>query len=243
MSSANWSGRIAIVTGGNSGIGHAIAHALAAMRMRVAIAGRRAEHNESVADELRTQYEIEAIPVQADVSCEADCRALIRSVVDHWGAIDLLVNNAGVFGGGSVAETETAAFDQTMRTNLYGAFWCAREAFPHLAGDSGAGGGSVNGYIINIASLCGVEAWAGTGTYSASKFGMVGLTQSLADEGKAGRVKATAICPALVATDMAGAAGEEILQPSDIAETVRWLLALSPACWPVEVVLPRRDAS
>lgn len=79
--------------------------------------------------------------------------------------------------------------------------------------------------------------------YSASKFAINGLTQALADEGKADHIKAIAICPAMVATPMTGVSGKEYLQAQDIAETVLYLLRLSPAAWPTEVVLERRDAS
>ena len=103
--------------------------------------------------------------------------------------------------------------------------------------------GDPRGIIINVSSLAGKQAWSGTGTYSASKFGVQGLTQSLANEGKADRIKAVAICPAMVATPMTGVSGPDYLQPEDIAETVLYLLRLSPAAWPMEVVLERRNAS
>jgi 3-oxoacyl-[acyl-carrier protein] reductase len=96
--------------------------------------------------------------------------------------------------------------------------------------------------IINISSLAGKQAWSGTGTYSASKFGVLGLTHALADEGKADDIKAVAICPAMVATPMTGVSGPDYLQPEDIAETVLYLLRLSPAAWPTEIVLERKGA-
>ena len=98
------------------------------------------------------------------------------------------------------------------------------------------------GFIINISSVAGKQAWSGTGTYSASKFGLLGLTHALADEGKADGIKVTAICPALVATPMTGVSGPDYLQPEDIAETVLYLLRLSPAAWPTEIVLERKGA-
>jgi 3-oxoacyl-[acyl-carrier protein] reductase len=93
-----------------------------------------------------------------------------------------------------------------------------------------------------VSSLAGKMAWSGTGTYSASKFAVQGLTQALADEGKADDIKATAICPAMVATPMTGVSGSDYLQPEDIAETVLYLLRLSPAAWPTEIVLERKGA-
>ena len=96
--------------------------------------------------------------------------------------------------------------------------------------------------IINICSVAGKQAWSGSGTYSASKFGVLALTQALADEGKEHDIKAAAVCPAMVATPMTGVSGPDYLQPEDCAETVLYLLRLSPAAWPTEIVLERKGA-
>jgi 3-oxoacyl-[acyl-carrier protein] reductase len=125
-----------------------------------------------------------------------------------------------------------------MKTNLYGTFWCARAAYSQMKRNKS----DPRGVIINISSVAGKQAWSGTGTYSASKFGILGLTHSLADEGKADDIKAVAICPAMVATPMTGVSGPDYLQPEDVAETVRYLLRLSPAAWPTEIVLERKGA-
>jgi 3-oxoacyl-[acyl-carrier protein] reductase len=159
--------------------------------------------------------------------------------VAKFGTIHLLVNNAGIGGGGRVAETRTEDFDRVLKTNLYGTFWCSRAAYSRMKRNQG----DPRGVIINISSLAGKQAWSGTGSYSASKFGINGLTQALADEGKADHIKAIAICPAMVATPMTGVNGPDYLQAEDIAQTVLCLLRLSPAAWPNEVVLERRDAS
>jgi 3-oxoacyl-[acyl-carrier protein] reductase len=236
-------GKGALVTGGNSGIGRAIAAALAASGCRVVISGRREAENERVAKDLRQQTGAEVSPLRADVSVEADCRELVSAAVKKLGQLDLLVNNAGIGGGGTVAETDTETFDRVLRTNLYGPFWCSREAFPHLKKNPVDQETGLRGSIINIASVSGKEAWAGHATYCASKFGLMALTQALADEGKEALIRTTAICPALVATPMTGASGEEVLQPEDIALTVLYVLGLSAAAWPTEIVLPRRGAS
>jgi len=227
--------KVAIVTGGNSGIGKATAFALAREGAQIVVAARRERENERVAAEIRKQYGIHTVPITADVSREADCDRLVAEALRTCKRIDILVNNAGTGGGGEVASTTTAEFDRVLRTNLFGTFWCSRAAFKQMKKQD-------SGYIINISSLCGKEAWSGTGAYSASKFGIMALTQAMADEGKAHNIKCTAICPALVATPMTGAAGTEVIQPEDIAETVLYLLRLSPACWPVEIMLPRKGA-
>ncbi|VVM07471.1 partial 3-oxoacyl-[acyl-carrier protein] reductase, partial [Methylacidimicrobium cyclopophantes] len=197
------------------------------------VAARRADLCEEVASLCRQRGgEGRAIPT--DVRREEECERLIEQAAAWRGRLDVLVNNAGVGRFGPVASLSTADVREMLETNLLGTFWCSRAAFPKIA----AGGG----LICNVASLAGVDAWADTGGYSASKFGIVGLTRALADEGRARGVKAVAICPALVATPMTGVKGADYLQPEDIAETVLYLLRLSPAAWPEEIVLKRRGA-
>jgi 3-oxoacyl-[acyl-carrier protein] reductase len=107
---------------------------------------------------------------------------------------------------------------------------------------TGGNSGHPRGMIINLSSVAGKSAWSGTGAYSASKFGVIALTQALADEGKADDIKAAAICPAMVATPMTRVTGSDYLQPEDCAETAMYLLRLSPAAWPTEIVLERKGA-
>ncbi len=233
-------GKVALVTGGNSGIGRAIADALAAAKVLVMVAGRREEANRNVVAELREAHVGEAEAMTADIAIEKDCVRLIAQTRERFGRIDILINNAGIGGWGTIAETSTADFDRVLKTNLYGAFWCAREAFRAMSENPEQDG--IRGRIVNISSLAGKEAWSGTGTYSISKFGMMALTQSLADEGQSLGIRTTAVCPALVATPMTGAWRSEALLPEDIAQTVLYLLRLSPAAWPTEIVLPRRGA-
>lgn len=230
---------IAVITGGNSGIGFAIATALAQAGCSLVISGRRQSKNLAVADDLARKWKVQTLAVDADVSRETDCVRLIQETVAKFGSLHILVNNAGIGGGSRVADTKTEDFDRVLKTNLYGTFWCARAAYPHMKRNKG----DPRGVIINISSLAGKQSWSGTGTYSASKFAINGLTQALADEGKADHIKAIAICPAMVATPMTGVIGPQYLQAQDIAETVLYLLRLSPAAWPTEVVLERRDAS
>ncbi len=233
-------GKVAVVTGGNSGIGRAIAEALAAAGVRVMVAGRREEANRRVAGELREKHGVDAEAMTTDVAIESDCVSLIAQTRERYGRLDILINNAGIGGWGSIAETSTEDFDRVLKTNLYGAFWCAREAFRAMSKNPEKD--RIRGSIVNISSIAGKEAWSGTGTYSVSKFGMMALTQSLADEGKSLGIRATAVRPALVVTPMTGASGSEALLPEDIAETVLYLLRLSPAAWPTEIALPRRGA-
>lgn len=241
MSETRQDNPVAIVTGGNSGIGEAIARMLGRRGYRVVVAGRRAEENERVAREITAAGPGSAVGRETDVSREADCLDLINRTVETEGSLDLLVNNAGVGGMGAIEETESEAFERVMRTNLFSAYWCSREAFRWMhARDPGAGG--LRGAIVNIASVCGVDAWSGTAMYAASKHGLVGLTRALADEGAEAAIRIAAICPAMVATPMTEVSGPDYIQPEDIAATVAYLLDLSAAAWPREVVIPRRGS-
>jgi 3-oxoacyl-[acyl-carrier protein] reductase len=230
--------KTAVVTGGNSGIGLATATALAQAGSRIVVGARDQKRNLAVADELARKYDVQALAVETDVSREADCEHLIRRTIAKFGTLDVLVNNAGISGGSVIAKTATEDFDRVLKTNLYGAFWCARTAYRQMQKNKG----NPRGVIINISSVAGKQAWKGTGTYSASKFAVLALTQALADEGKTDDIKAVAICPALVATPMTGVSGPDYLQPEDVAETVLYLLRLSPAAWPTEIVLERKGA-
>lgn len=232
---------MAIVTGGNSGIGEAIVHLLVKRGYAVAVAGRRADANQRVVDAAQAEGPGEAWPVQADVSEEADCLRLINETVDNRGRLDLLVNNAGIGGFGPIAETTSDDFDRVMKTNLYSAYWCSREAF-RLMAKQGSDGYSLRGSIVNMSSVCGVDAWSGSAIYSTSKHGMQGLTRALADEGADALIRVAAICPAMVATPMTGREGPDFIAPEDIAKTLGYLLDLSSAAWPREIIVERRGA-
>jgi len=235
VGSTTLTNKVAIVTGGNRGIGEAIAQALAREGANVVVSGRRRKENERVAVEIKKKFGREALPIQADVSQEADCERLIAEAISRLGRLDILVNNAGFYAGGVIADTSSEDFDRVLKTNLYGTFWCARAAFRQMQKQRG-------GFIINISSVAGKESWREGGPYSASKFGVMALTQALADEGKLHDIKCCAICPAMVATPMTGVSGPDYIQPEDIAETVLYLLRLSPAAWVTEIVVSRKGA-
>jgi len=236
----NTKGKIAIVTGANQGIGRAVATALARAGTSVVIAARHQKRNERLAVELSEKFYVKTLALETDVSREVDGEALIEKTVSTFGALDILVNNAGIGGGSRIVSTTTEELDRVLKTNLYGTFWCSRAGFRAMR--INARNGEPRGVIINLSSLAGKQAWSGTGTYSASKFGVIALTQALAEEGKELDIKACAICPGMVATEMTGVSGEEYIQPEDIAETVLYLLQLSTVVWPTEIVLPRKGA-
>jgi 3-oxoacyl-[acyl-carrier protein] reductase len=232
-------GKVSIITGSSSGIGKAIAQTFAEEGARVVIAARRQALCEQVAKQIRARGG-DALVVRTDVTDEAQVERLIAETVRQLGRLDILVNNAGIGGGGRIAETETDVFDRVIKTNLRGTFLCARAGFRQMMKNGG-------GIIINMSSVAGVDAWAGTGIYSASKYGIMGLTKALADEGRPYKIKATAICPGSVADSLVDASPEEItrserISPFDIAETCIYLATLGPHAVVHHVIVDRLGA-
>jgi 3-oxoacyl-[acyl-carrier protein] reductase len=231
--------RVAVVTGSSSGIGKAIALRFGEEGAKVAVAARRADLCERTADQIRRNGGT-AIALPTDVTNERQVESLIRETVRQFGRLDILVNNAGIFGGGQLAETTIEEFDEVMNTNVRGTFFCCRAGFNHMKRQGG-------GLIINMSSVAGVQAWSGTGTYSASKHAIMAMTKALADEGRPHRIKVSAICPGGVADELVDAAPEEILQserisPYDIAETALYLATLGPYAVVHQIVIDRLGA-
>ncbi len=231
--------KVAIVTGSSSGIGKAIALRFGAEGANVVVTARRMALCEQTVAKI-TKAGGEAWALQTDVADEHQVERLIDQTVKRYGRLDILVNNAGIIAGGRLAETTTKSFDEVMNVNLRGTFFCCRAGFKQMKKQSG-------GTIINISSVAGLQAWAGTGTYSASKHGIMALTKSLADEGRPHHIKVSAICPGGVADELVDAPAEEILRsekidPFDIAETAVYLATLGKYSVVHQVVIDRLGA-
>ena len=232
-------GKIAIVTGSSGGIGKAIALKFAEEGARVVVAARRQHLCEQTVKQIREKGG-EAMAIPTDVTDESQVERLITETVKRYGRLDLLVNNAGIGGGGPIENTSTETFDLVLNTNLRGTFFCCRAGFRQMKQNGG-------GTIINMSSVAGVQAWAGTGTYSASKHGIMALTRSLADEGRPYKIKVSAICPGGVADELVDASPEEILRsekisPYDIAETAVYLATLGPYAVVHQIIVDRLGA-
>jgi NAD(P)-dependent dehydrogenase (short-subunit alcohol dehydrogenase family) len=216
----------ALVTGGSSGIGLAIARMLRDEGYELTLAARKPERLEAAASELG------ATAVAADVQHEDDCARLVSTHLETHGGLDVLVNSAGVGIAGRIGDTQTKHFDLQQSVNLRGAFLVTREALPALR--------EAKGYVVNLASLAGTIPTPGLASYGAAKAALVSLTRSLDREEADTGVRVTAICPGFVDTPMAawtGLESAELIQPEDCAELVRALLRLSPfARVPVVVV-------
>jgi 3-oxoacyl-[acyl-carrier protein] reductase len=231
--------KVAIVTGSSSGIGKAIALRFGAEGAKVVVTARRLALCEQTVAQIAKNGG-EAWAIQTDVADEHQVDRLIEETVKRYGRLDILVNNAGIVAGGRLAETTAKSFDEVMNVNLRGTFFCCRAGFIQMKKQGG-------GTIINMSSVAGVQAWAGTGTYSASKHGVMALTKSLADEGRPFNIKVTTICPGGVADDLVDASSEEILRsekidPFDVAETALYLATLGKYAVVHQIVIDRLGA-
>jgi NAD(P)-dependent dehydrogenase (short-subunit alcohol dehydrogenase family) len=218
----------ALVTGGSSGIGLAIARMLRGEGYQLTLAARTVERLEAAAAEL------DAAPVAVDVRDEAACAALVAAHLERHGGLDVLVNSAGVGIAGRIGDMSAKQFDLQQAVNLRGAFLVTREALPALR--------EARGYVVNLASIAGTIPTPGLASYGAAKAALIALTRSLDREEAASGVRATALCPGFVDTPMAGWTGiasDEMIQPEDCAELVRALLRLSPSARVPVVVIER----
>ena len=220
--------RAALVTGGSSGIGLAIARMLRDEGFGLTLASRRAERVEAAAAELGAEA------VAADVASEDDCARLVAAHRERFGRLDVLVNSAGIGIGGRIEDLPPKHFDLQLGVNLRGLFLVTRAAIPLLR--------ESRGWIVNLASIAGTLPTPGLATYGATKAAVISLTRSLNEELDADGVRAIALCPGFVDTPMAewsGLAGDEMIQPEDCAEVVRMLLRLSPRARIPQVVIER----
>jgi NAD(P)-dependent dehydrogenase (short-subunit alcohol dehydrogenase family) len=215
-------GQAALITGAGSGLGQAVARVLAAAGAACVLAGRRAEPLQALQAELEAGGWI-ARAASADISDPDQVHRLIAMAAEPHGRLDVLVNSAGVFQMAPFEETPLAVFDEMLAVNLRGAFLCCQAAWPVMRR---AGGGQ----IVNISSVAGVEGFAGSSAYCASKFGLNGLSAALALEGRAHNIRVFAVCPGNVNTPIwHGQAPEAVrarmMPPEPVAEFIGWLVS------------------
>jgi NAD(P)-dependent dehydrogenase (short-subunit alcohol dehydrogenase family) len=223
--------RAALITGASSGIGLAIARALGADGYGITMSARRPEKLEEAAKELESEG-LEVISAAANMAKEEDIQNVVAQHRERFGRLDVLVNNAGVGIGGSIEGFETKKLDMQLDVNLRSVYLTTRDCIPML---KEAGAEHRKALVVNTASIAGKMGQPWLAAYSATKAGVVGLSQAMHGElGKEG-VQVTAFCPGFVATPMTDwvegqVPKEEMIQPEDIAEAVRFLLRTSPNC-------------
>ena len=232
--------RAALVTGGSSGIGLAIARALGEDGYAVTISARRPEKLEAAGEQLRSEgIEVEAHPAQ--MTDEEQIVALVAAHRERFGRLDVLINNAGVGIGEAMDQITTKKLDIQIGANLRGLILATRECLPLLK-EAGAEHGKA--LIANTASIAGKRGQGWLSVYSATKAGVVGFSQATQKEHENEGIQVTALCPGFVDTNMTEfirehVAPEDMIRPEDIAEAVRFLLAVSPACLIPEIVFTR----
>jgi NAD(P)-dependent dehydrogenase (short-subunit alcohol dehydrogenase family) len=237
-------GTAALVTGASSGLGRATAIALARAGADVALVARSEEELESLREEI-TEIGRQALTLPIDLASVNETTEAVGQTVEELGRLDVLVNAAGTDAPGTVEELNIEGWDRTLAVNLRAPFLLSKAAFPHMRE---AGGGT----IINISSVAGKKGWANASAYCASKFGLTGFTEALADEGKGYGIRAMVLYPGAMATHWGAFSPEErqggeptrasttrVLPPERVADLIAWLAASPPEFVLTEgIVLP-----
>jgi len=221
----------ALVTGGSSGIGLAIARMLRDEGYDLTLASRTQEKVEAAAGELGAQA------VAANMAGEEDCIRVVAEHRDRFGGLDVLVNSAGIGIAGTAESLQTKHIDLQLGVNLRGLLLVTREALPLLKAS--------RGWIVNLASIAGTEPTPGLLVYGATKAAVIAATRTMNAELDSDGVRAIALCPGFVDTPMAqwsGLEGGEMIQPEDCAEVVRMCLRLSPRARIPSVIVERVGA-
>src|SRR5215472_4352911 len=238
--------KVAIVTGGGSGIGRSIARGLAAEGARVVIAGRRVDVLNGVVDEF-SALGLTAVAIPTDVTDEAQVSALFAGTVERFKRLDILVNNAGAVDGGALDELLVETWDKVIATNLRGPFLCTRSAMRLMKPQGG-------GRIINIGSISAQRPRVNSGAYATSKFGIWGLTLSTSLEGRAHGISACCLHPGNVqveasneevglVTGISDYTSEPKMEVGEIAEVAVLMATLPPHVNMLEaIVLPVAQA-
>ncbi|HET9182625.1 MAG TPA: SDR family NAD(P)-dependent oxidoreductase [Candidatus Angelobacter sp.] len=233
MSDQQVAGKVALVTGSGRGIGAAIASRLAKLGAATVLCGRTQSHIDQTAARI-TAAGGRAEAIAYDVSNWTSVAALAATVQQSFGRMDILVNNAGIGGfGGPLHTLPIEKWDAVLNTNLRGVFFMIRAFVPMLIA---AGGG----HIINISSLAGKNPLPNGAAYAASKWGLNGLSYSVAEELRAQKIRVSVICPGSTHTELsphAGKSEDKMLQPDDIAHVVEMLVTQAPQSFASEILI------
>ena len=209
-------GKNALITGAGKGLGKAIAIALAAEGVNVGLVGRTEADLVSLVEELKI-YNVKSMVAVADVSDMEAVNAAVAKIRTELGTIDILINNAGVGAFGKFMELEPAKWKQIIEINLLGVYYVTRAVLPEMIERQ-------IGDIVNVSSTAGKNGAAVTSAYSASKFGLIGLSESLMQEVRKHNIRVSTMLPSTVATDMAidlkltDGNPDKVMQPEDFAE-------------------------
>ena len=208
----------AIITGGSRGLGKATAIAFAKLGIDVAITGRNEEKLNDTVSELKG-FGIEAFYEVFDVGNYEEVKVGIKNIISNLGTVDILVNNAGIAAFGPFNEMEVSVWENIIQTNVLGMYYVTKEVLPYLIDKN-------EGDIINVASTAGLNGNANISAYSASKFAVIGLSESLMKEVRKNNIRVNTLTPSTIASDMSLELGitdgnpEKVLQPEDFAQLI-----------------------
>jgi 3-oxoacyl-[acyl-carrier protein] reductase len=226
-------GKTALVTGASRGIGFAIARKLGLMGAKVAICARDARKLDDAAGRLRDDG-VEVLAATADVASAAEIASLVTKAEKSLGSIEILVNNAGIGFFGPVQEADEKNWDSVLDTNLKSVFLLSKAVAPGMIERR-------TGHIINIGSLAGKNAFKNGSIYCASKWGLMGLTECMAEDLREFGIRVSVICPGSVATEFGSPASkknpQKMLQPDDIAHAVEMLVSQAPQSFISELLI------
>jgi 3-oxoacyl-[acyl-carrier protein] reductase len=230
---SNLDGKVALVTGAGRGIGKAVSCSLAKAGCRVVLAARTREQIEAVQNEILSQGG-DALAVPADLTVDEDIQRLVEESQVKWGAVDILINNAGWGKRAPVVSASLTDWDQTFRLNLRAPMVLAKALLPSMIVKR-------EGAVINIGSVSGKTGEANGAAYSASKFGLIGFTQSLYEEVREHGIKVAVILPGFVDTPLIPPNRQldrsRMIQADDIARTILFVLTSPATCCPVEITV------
>jgi 3-oxoacyl-[acyl-carrier protein] reductase len=227
-------GQIAVITGAGRGIGQAIALKLAGLGAHTVLCGRNRQALDATAAAIQIEATGKSTVIECDITTLTSVEALADQVSRQFSRLDILINNAGISGaGGPLHELPPDDWDQVMNTNLRGVYYAIRNLAPLMIK-------ARTGHIINISSLAGKNPLPNGAAYAASKWGLNGLTYSVAEEMRAHNIRVSVICPGSVHTDFSpheGKKSEKMLQGSDVANVVAMLVTQSPQSFASEILL------
>ena len=235
MSDANQllAGQVAVMTGAGSGIGAAIARKMGRMGAVAVVCGRTRDTLQSTATAI-SQAGGQAEVIECDVTDLASVESLAQRVDRRFGRVDILVNNAGIGGSGSpLHQLSPETWDQVLNTNLRGVYYCIRSFAPLMIRAN-------RGHIVNISSLAGKNPLPNGAAYSASKWGLNGLSYSVAEELRVHSIRVSVVCPGSVQTEFSPHSAKnsaKMLQPDDVAHVVAMLVTQAPQSFASEILL------
>jgi NAD(P)-dependent dehydrogenase (short-subunit alcohol dehydrogenase family) len=216
--------QVVLVTGGGKGIGKAVALAMAEEGAQVVVCGRHLETLQPVVAQIE-QKGTKGLAVQANVADENDVNRVVEAALNAFGSVDVLVNNAGIGDSGPIHEQDIARWDEIIAVNLRGAFLMTRAVLPSMRQRR-------KGHVINISSEAGLYYIGVNAAYSVSKYALNGLTDCTQGENQAFGIRANAICPGMVITDLTreapGLIAENCLSPEEVADIAVWLVTQPP---------------